>query len=66
MRVCSKSLEGIAMSDRFLTVVIRNPTEEEVAQLIYHSKLSACSWSHAMDEVHELKWRLQKLLDQRG
>lgn len=54
------------MSDRFLTIVVRNPTEEEVAQLVYHSKLSACSWSHAMDEVHELKWRIQKLLNERG
>ena len=54
------------MSDRFLTIVVRNPTEEEVAQLVYHAKLSACSWSHAMKERDELKWRLQKLLDQRG
>ena len=54
------------MTDRFLTIVVRNPTEEEVAQLVYHSKLSACSWSHAMEERDELKWRLQKLLDEGG
>lgn len=54
------------MTDRFLTVVVRNPTQEEVSQLVYHSKLSASSWSHAIDERDELKWRLQKLLDQRG
>ena len=54
------------MSDRFLTIVVRNPTEEEVAQLVYHSKLSACSWGNAMDEVHELKWRIQKLLNEGG
>jgi hypothetical protein len=54
------------MSDRYLTIVVRNPTEEEVAQLIYHPKLSAALWGHAMDESDELKWRLQKLLDERG
>ncbi len=54
------------MSDRFLTIVIRNPTEEEARELVYHPKLSATSWSHAMDERDELKWRLQKLLDQKG
>jgi hypothetical protein len=54
------------MIDRFLTIVVRNPTEEEAAQLIYHPKLSAASWGHTMDERDELKWRLQKLLDERG
>jgi hypothetical protein len=38
------------MTDRFLTVVIRNPTPEEAQELIYHPKLSAASWSHTMDE----------------
>jgi hypothetical protein len=54
------------MSDRFLTVVIRNPTEEEVRDLVYHPKLSATSWGHAMNEVYELKWRIQKLLNEGG
>ena len=54
------------MTDRFLTIVVRNPTPEEVSELTSHAKLSASSWSHAMDERDELKWRLQKLLDERG
>jgi hypothetical protein len=53
------------MSDRFLTIVVRNPTEEEVAQLVYHSKLSAYSWSHAMNERDDYRHRLQKLLNER-
>jgi hypothetical protein len=54
------------MTDTFLTVVVRNPTPEEVYDLTHHDKLSATSWSHAMDERDELKWRLQKLLDEKG
>ncbi len=53
------------MTDTFLTVVLRNPAPDEVAELTSHPKLSASSWSHAMDERDELKWRLQKLLDER-
>jgi hypothetical protein len=54
------------MTDTFLTIVVRNPTPEEVYDLTHHDKLSAASWSHAMDERDELKWRLQQLLNQRG
>jgi hypothetical protein len=54
------------MTDTFLTIVFRDLTKEEVSELIHHAKISASSWSHAMDERDELKWRLQKLLDQRG
>ena len=54
------------MTDTFLTIVLRNPTKEEARELVYHPKLSATSWSHAMDERDELKWRLQKLLNERG
>ena len=50
----------------FLTVVFRDLTPEEVSELTSHGKISASSWSHAMDERDELKWRLQQLLDQRG
>ena len=53
------------MTDTFLTVVLRNPTKEETMELVNHPKLSATSWSHAMDERDELKWRLQKLLDEK-
>jgi hypothetical protein len=52
--------------DTFLTVVLRNPTRAEVEEFSYHEKLSAISWSHAMDERDELKLRLQKLLNERG
>jgi hypothetical protein len=54
------------MSDRFLTVVLRNPTQDEVAELVYHPKLSATSWSHALDERDQLKWRITKLLNETG
>lgn len=50
------------MPDTFLTIVIRNPTKEETEELLYHPKLSASSWSHAMDERDEAKWRLRRLL----
>jgi len=53
------------MTDRFLTVVIRNPAPEEAQELIYHPKLSAASWSHAMDERDDYQIRLQKLLNER-
>ena len=53
------------MTDRFLTIIIRNPTKEEARELVYHPKLSATSWSHAMDERDEYRHRLQKLLDER-
>jgi hypothetical protein len=51
------------MTDRFLTVVFRNPTPDEVNQLVFHSKFSAASWSHAMDERDDYHHQLQKLLD---
>jgi hypothetical protein len=54
------------MGDRFLTIILRNPTTSEAEELLFHPKLSASSWSHIMDERDELKWRLQKLLDERG
>ena len=54
------------MTDTFLTVVLRNPTKEETMELVNHPKLSATSWSHAINERDELKWRLQKLLDEKG
>lgn len=54
------------MTDTFLTIILRNPTKDEVSELTSHPKLSASSWSHAMDERDELKWRLQKLLTERG
>ena len=48
------------MTDTFLTVVFRNPTKEEASELAYHAKLSAISWSHALDERDKLKWESQK------
>jgi hypothetical protein len=53
------------MTDRFLTIVLRNPTEKEVYDLVYHPKLSASSWCHAMDERDDYLHRLQKLLNER-
>ena len=49
------------MTDTFFTVVLRNPTQEEVRELVYHPKISASSWSHAMDERDEYRSQLQKL-----
>lgn len=54
------------MPDKFLTIILRNPTQLEVEELSHHPKLSASSWSHTMDERDELKWRLQRLLNERG
>lgn len=53
------------MADTFLTIILRNPTKDEISELTSHPKLSAASWSHAIDERDELKWRLQKLLNER-
>jgi hypothetical protein len=54
------------MTDTFLTIILRNPTKDEVFSLTSHPKLSASSWSHAMEERDEIKWRLQKLLNKQG
>ena len=54
------------MSDTYLTVVVKNPTSAEARELTYHEKMSAVSWSHALDERDELKLRLHKLLNERG
>jgi hypothetical protein len=54
------------MADTFLTIILRNPTKDEAFSLASHPKLSASSWSHAMDERDEIKRRLQKFLDERG
>lgn len=54
------------MPDTFLTIVLCNPTEEDTRELVYHPRLSASSWSHAMDERDELERRLQKLLNEKG
>ena len=51
------------MTDRFLTVVIRNPTTEEVRELTYHPKLSTTSWSHAMDERDRYIYSLRAMTD---
>jgi hypothetical protein len=51
------------MTDIFFTVVLRNPTPEEIRELVYHPKISASSWSHAMDERDDYRHRLQKFLD---
>jgi len=50
------------MTDIFFTAVFRNLTEEELRELVYHPKLSASSWSHAMDERDDCRCQLQKLL----
>ena len=50
------------MSDRFLTVVFRNPTPDEVSELIYHPKMSASSWSHAMDDRDENDRRFKEVM----
>jgi hypothetical protein len=54
------------MPDTFLTVIVRNPTPSDIEELCFHPRLSATSWSHAIDERDELKWRLQKLLNERS
>jgi hypothetical protein len=35
---------------KYLTVVFRDPTKDEAKALIYHEKMSAASWSHALHE----------------
>lgn len=52
------------MSDSFLTVVFRDLTQDEVSELAYHPKVSALSWSHAIDERDILKNRHQRLLNE--
>ena len=49
---------------KFLTVVYRDPTPEEVQDLTTHNKMSAVSWSHALDERDQLNWRITKLLNE--
>jgi hypothetical protein len=51
-------------TDRFLTVVYRNPTMDELHDIVVHSKMSAIGWSHAFDERDALKWRLTKILNE--
>ncbi len=53
------------MTDRFLTVVFRDPTPEDVETLIYHDKVSASSWGHALDERDLLQWRITKMLNEK-
>ena len=54
------------MLDTHLTVVFKNLSPNEARELIYHEKMSASSWGHALDERDELKLRLHKLLNERG
>lgn len=35
---------------KYLTVVFRDLTKDEAKALIYHEKMSAASWSHALHE----------------
>ena len=53
------------MTDRFLTVVYRNPTTDELQNIVYHDKVSALSWSHALDERDLLQWRITKMLNEK-
>jgi len=50
------------VTERYLTIVFRDPTQDEVAELVYHPKASAMGWSHVLDERDQLKWRLQKMM----
>ena len=52
------------MTDRFLTVIYRNPTMDELHDIAIHAKMSTMSWSHALDERDQLKWRITKLLNE--
>jgi len=52
------------MTERYLTIVFRDPTQDEIAELVYHPKASAMGWSHVLDERDQLKWRIQKLLNE--
>jgi len=51
-------------NDRFLTVILRNPTMDELHDIAIHPKLSAMGWCHAFDERDTLKWRLTKMLNE--
>jgi len=41
----------------YLTVVYRDiaPGSEEIKDLVYHPKLTACSWSHALHDLEDLR-----------
>lgn len=53
------------MTDRFLTVIIRNPTAEDAEELCYHPRVTALSWSHVLNDRDELERRIQRLLNER-
>lgn len=36
--------------ERYLTVVFKDVSRDEAYELIHHHKMSACSWSHALDD----------------
>lgn len=52
------------MSERFLTVIIRDPTQDDLHEIACHPRLSALAWGHALDERDSLAWRHQRMLDQ--
>lgn len=40
---------------KFLTVVYRVPNDFNPEELLSHEYMSACSWSHALDERRKLE-----------
>ncbi len=49
---------------RYLTVVFRDTSREESAQLLNHERMSAASWSHAIHDRDSLCAPGQPLTDQ--
>ena len=52
------------MPERYLTVILRDPTMDELHDIACHPKLSAMGWCHAFDDRDQLQWRLQKMLNE--
>lgn len=56
------------MSERskYLTVIVSEPTQEEAAALIGHPKMSAASWSHAINDRDAKDAEIAELRKQRN
>lgn len=53
------------MTDRHLTIVFHDLSQEELAELVRHPKVSALAWGHTIDEREDLAWAQQRLLNER-
>jgi hypothetical protein len=51
---------------KYLTIVYKIPETFDVSTLTEHESMTACSWSHAIDEKNDYKKKLEELLDGRN